>query len=235
MTSPPFTTIFVLMYGEYPRMHKRMLQALASGTEGLDVEVRIWLNQLGKESLALVEANRQPEWVTYFSEDNVPKYTAMRLMFNDPEKPIESPWITWFDDDTWIVDKTWFTTAKRHIDNDPKLAYLGEVWFVHHLPGQWDFIKVSDWFNDKPPQKIQQKPGIRFCTGGYVWLRTDWVRKLDIPDKRLVHNGGDTLTGEAFRQWDIHPKHCNRGIKVNDGKRRGRSDRPAGSNDDVRR
>ena len=79
------------------------------------------------------------------------------------------------------------------------------------------------------------KPGVSFMTGGYVWLRTDIMRQLDWPDERLNHNGGDTLLGEAIRQQGLPRHHFDYGVAVNKAKRRGLSERPAGSKQNVRR
>ena len=236
VTPSPFTTICCLLYGDHFRLHERLLRSLRyvqPAVESGDVEIRVWLNDVCDRTKEYLSKNVRG-WTIYTSGVNVPKYEAMRKMFCE-RKPITSRWVTWFDDDSWITKEDWFAKARVVLEREPEIAYMGQKWYVHHLPGQWDFITKSTWFKGVPTEKIKGKPGINFCTGGYVWMRMNVVRKLEIPDERLNHNGGDTLTGEAFRQHGFKPKHFDYGVKVNDAKRRGFHESPAGSTKDTRR
>ena len=122
------------------------------------------------------------------------------------------------------------------------IAYVGQPWFVHNLPGQLEFIQQASWYKGLPPQMCPTKkkgvmrPGIWFAQGAYWLLRTDVLRLLHWPDPRLKHNGGDTLLGEAVRQQGLpfHRRHY--GVVINNAPRRGYHEAPAGVRDkSVRR
>ena len=125
----------------------------------------------------------------------------------------------------------------RYIEDRTKenICYVGQPWFVHHLPGQWEFMQRATWFKGRPSELILGKPGVNFATGSYWWLRADVQTSIDWPDVRLGHNGGDTLLGEAIYQNGLPFHKCDYGVKVNAGKRRGYSETPAGATVDTRR
>ncbi len=228
-----FATIFCLCYGqEHFALHKRLLESLWDNAPMPSTEIRVWLNDVSQSTRAIAQGAHK---VYDNGTANLGKYQAMRKMFNDPEHPIETPWVVWFDDDSYVTDSSWFQTTCDFIRSNPEVQYFGQQWFVHHLKGQWDAIQNAKWFNGLPPALIKGRPGIHFATGGYVWLRTSLMRALDWPDIRLNHNGGDTLLGEACRQAGRPVRAFDKGVKVNDAKRRGHHETPFGSKENVRR
>ena len=242
-----FATIYVLCYGDYLSLHKRVLNSLTDHLPDGKAWVVIWGNNLSVASKTYIEAicaTRGGSFSFFNWFDNVPKYEVMRRMWQDPDGPgPRTPWTLWLDDDTHIVKPDWWrkTMAFIKAHEDENICYIGQPWFVHHLPGQEEFIKQAKWYKGVPFEmhptrnpKVK-KPGIKFATGGYVWLRTDVIEQLKWPDERLVHNGGDTLLGEAIRQQGLPRHFYDYGVKVNDAKRRGRSDKPAGSTSHIKR
>lgn len=169
-------------------------------------------------------------------DENIPKYVRMRYTFQRLLNE-NVDWLVWFDDDSWIEKADWlpktlaYLEAKKH----ENVCYVGQPWYVHHLPGQWEFIQQSSWYRGKPPEIIKDKPGVNFAQGAYWWLRADVARQLAWPDIRLSHNGGDTLLGEAVRQQGLPFHKFYYGVRVNDAPRRGVSETPAGSIVDTRR
>lgn len=232
-------TIYSLLYGDYTELHQRLVNSLLPRIPE-DVPIILWCNVVCKSTL---------DWLKAFgsrlsiidSDENVPKYVAMRRMFHELHPP-QTPWLIWFDDDAHIVADNWWPHMLAYIDSKQKenICYIGEPWYAHHLPGQWQFISQSTWFTGRKPQMCpaqgkRRKPGIWFAQGSYWWLRTDIMQKLDWPDPRLKHNGGDTLLGEAIRQQHLLFHRTSYGVKTNDAKRRGHHERPAGSSVNVRR
>jgi hypothetical protein len=149
----------------------------------------------------------------------------------------DAEWVIWFDDDSHVVKPDWWKVTCEYIDAHryQNICYFGQPWYVHDLPGQRAFIERASWYRDRPARLFKGKPGVEFSQGGYWWIRTDVLRCLDWPDSRLSHNGGDVLLGEAVYQ-SARPFHkFHYGVKINDAKRRGLSERPAGSTVDTRR
>lgn len=159
----------------------------------------------------------------------------MREMFRDLREPgCGIDWVVWFDDDSWIEAADWWPAMQAQIRRED-VCYVGQPWGAYLLPGQWDFIRAASWFRGKEPPLHEGKPFVPFAQGAYWWLRTDVLSTIDWPDPRLVHNGGDSLLGEAVRQQGRSLTPCEYGVRVNDAPRRGMSERPAGSSVDVRR
>lgn len=240
-----FATIYGLLYGDDHRLHRRLLSSLVDHAPPDEVDVRLWCNALCAKSTALVGKmitcrHGRLNVAAQFDPHNKPKYKAMKLMFHESWVP-ETPWVVWFDDDSYIDKADWWAKTVETVQSDPEICYMGQPWYVHHLPGQWEFIQQAAWFKGKPPELCPtrnpkvKKPGITFAQGAYWWLRTDVMKRLDWPDPRLNHNGGDTLLGEAVRQCDLPFTKFHYGVAVNKAKRRGFHERPAGSNVDTRR
>jgi hypothetical protein len=236
-----FATIYALLFGNYYPLHIRLLTGLKKRVPPNQAKVVIWGNQVGEATKVWLAKNWILDWPVLMSTENVPKYRAMRRLFHS--YPPQSEWVVWFDDDTRLVEESWWFTTRRYIEDHhgENICYVGEPWYVHHLPGQWDFIQKATWFKGRPPEQCPTrmrgvtKPGITFAQGAYWWLRTDVLKALDWPDKRLNHNGGDTLLGEAVRQQGLPFHKFSFGVKVNDASRRGMQERPAGSRVDTRR
>lgn len=238
-----FATVYVLCYGNYITIHRRVLNSLVRYLPHDEARVVVWGNELGSVSRGYIEAalrSFKSSWF-YAYDGNMPKYKVMRKLWHeDQETAPQTPWILWLDDDTYISQPDWWKKTQDFLGERADTQYAGQLWYVHHLPGQWDFIKESSWFKGVPPEMLPTragppKPGIRFATGSYLWLRTDTMRLLNWPDQRLNHNGGDTLLGEAVRQHGVPRRHCAYGVLVNKAKRRGFSEKPAGSSIDTRR
>jgi hypothetical protein len=170
--------------------------------------------------------------VTYFSSGNknIKKYPMMRRMLYEAPA-IETPWVIWFDDDTHIEPGSAWWSKLEAMSASPEHCYIGETWFIHYRKRQWELMLDRPWYKGVAPEFIGGRPAVRFHTGGFVAVRTPVLRELDWPDDTLVHNGGDFLLSEAIRQqgWPrtaIPTKKM--GIRVNDSKRRGYSEKPRG-------
>ena len=232
--------IHALLFGDYPEMHRRLLDSFKRCIPASpDIDVRLWCNTVGKASSELVTKSG---YSASISPGNLPKYKLMRLLFDLPKKSGgDKDWVVWFDDDSHLTQVDWLKRHEEFIAAHPEAVYMGQKWFGHHLSGQAEFIRAADWYKGKPfelfptRQPGKKAPGVSFAQGAAWWLRLDVLRLLDWPDQRLNHNGGDTLLGEAVRQQGL-PFHCfHYGVKINDAKRRGHSERPAGSTVDTRR
>jgi len=231
--------IFALLYGNHSDLHKRLLDSFDKHIPEIpDIEVHLWCNTVGETSRKRINASR---YSVTFSEVNLPKYKAMEILFKKPKQMGEDhDWVVWFDDDSYITDPAWLAAALA-LAFKPEVRYMGQPWYVHHLPGQWEFIKESEWFKSRPPEMLptrdprKKKAGVSFAQGAYWWLRVDALRALDWPDPRLKHNGGDTLLGEAVRQQGWQLNKCQFGVSINEAGRRGMNERPAGSLVDARR
>jgi hypothetical protein len=233
-----FASIFALFYGSFHQLHVRLLESLSQ--YGPIADYSFWCNQVCDATRKWMDSHFRHDYKATWSDENVPKYVAMRTMF---EAADPSEWLVWFDDDSYVIKPDWWSKTcdylKIHRQED--ICYVGQRWYVHHLPGQEDFIRQARWYKSVPWEQCPTRspkilrPGISFAQGSYWWLRSDVRNQLNWPDSRLVHNGGDTLLGEAVRQQKLPLHDFSYGVKLNAAKRRGRNDRPAGSSVDTRR
>jgi hypothetical protein len=211
-----------------------------------EAKVVVWGNELSQRCAKMISATmgafEEHWWQAY--EGNMPKYQVMRHLWHEnPETVPTTPWVLWFDDDTHIVAPDWWEKTRAFLEakKAENICYAGFKWYKHHEPGQAEFIEAAEWYKGVPweqcptRRKGVRKPGITFANGAYFWLRSDVMRQINWPDPRLVHNGGDTLLGEAIRQQGLPFHELKYGVKGNDARRRGRSDTPAGSKKGGRR
>ncbi len=225
------TLICVLMYGGYHALHQRLIKSLLTTLQP-NMTVWVWLNQVCQPTYDELSKHSSKFVIKRVSTENVPKYLVMRQLFAEIA-PEQFKWVLWLDDDTHFTQPDALAAAEYFLSHkklSENACYVGEKWYVSYLSGQAEFIKQSPWYKGRPFELVGKNkvPGVNFITGGYLWLRTDVLKQLDWPDKRLVHNGGDVLLAEAIRQQDLPCHHFKYGVKVNDAKRRGRSDAPAG-------
>ena len=258
-------TIAVLLYGDHHELHQRCLTSILQTTPA-DVPIRVGLNAVCEKTLKWLEDGRvTPQtlvpgtlgagnpihgvecdrFLFYSSRNqNIKKYPMMRRMFHDD--PVTSSWVLWFDDDSYIKDpqSSWWSliTGPKFFGNK-RARYIGEPWTAPYLNGQMDYVRSKSWYRGVKPHRgrdnrRQVRPRFKFHTGGFVGIRKGVIKALDWPDPDLVHNGGDTLLGEAVRQqgWPITPFPTREnGIVVNGAPRRGYREKPAGSRMNVLR
>jgi ADP-heptose:LPS heptosyltransferase len=232
---PPIT-ICALCYGPFVDLHKRCLSSIVDKTPAGTFELRVGLNEVSDKTLEWVNTVLQDrlgdKLLIYHSKRNIMKYPLMRRMFHDPDNPITSKWVVWFDDDSHVTDEDWLPVLSRTIkQNYPKHVMFGKKYFWHLRGTQEEWIKAANWYGGKPIP-IDRRHGNRlkidFATGGWWAVPMDWIKKMDWPDRRINHNGGDTMMGAALHQQGGTVKNHSYGIKISDHKRRGFSENHPG-------
>lgn len=209
-------TLCLLTYGNYFDMHKRCLNAIANVPRER-LGLRVYLNNTCQETINLAENMLKSNRIEalYRSDENKFKYPCMRKMFHDPDNPINTKWVIWFDDDTMAdVDNYWLEKMCQAVidaeGSDKKLGMLGPRYFFsmnnHHI----NWVKNASWykgreFRDKAGNQAPNGFKIHFASGSCWMLRTECIKQCDIPDIRLKHNGGDIAIGEQIWQngWNL--------------------------------
>ena len=86
-------------------------------------------------------------------------------------------------------------------------------------------MKEASWYGGKPFQRRSGRERIVFVTGGFWAISKEATDRLDWPDPRIKHNGGDVMLGEALHQQDIQIKQVIiPGVHISDADRRGYSE-----------
>jgi hypothetical protein len=212
-------TICVLCFGDHHQLHRRCLTSIVETVPPSRMDLRVATNQVCLDTKNYL--NTLP--ITHVYENNKVrrKYQAMREMFHDPERPITSKWVLWFDDDSYARKPDWLVKLGTAISEiqDPDIAMLG-VKMMHPLkspkgkdPRKWFHNAI--WWRGVPFQTKQGREAangnmIHFIVGGFWALRTDAIKRCQIPGPRLNHNGGDILIGEQLHQQGLKLKLFNK-------------------------
>lgn len=228
-------TICVLLYGEeYFNLHKRCLNSICSTVPEGRMDLRVGCNQVGLQTLNYLK--KLPVKKLYVHSDNRLKYPVMREMFWDEEHPIDTRFVVWFDDDSYVLDPNWLTvlakTIAKHNPKDRVAAYGHELYHPLQSPAgkspmRW--FQNASWWRGRPlrDRRGRESPNgdkIFFPVGGFWAMSLEAIRACDIPDTRLANNGGDVCIGEALHQNGFKTKTFNEKkqfIKTSGAPRRG--------------
>jgi hypothetical protein len=163
--------------------------------------------------------------VEIFAEPvNVFKAPLMRRMFR--EKPLATPWVIWFDDDSYPVRGDWLQRLTLEIEREPEIDQWGRRYALWSQDAQIEsFIENAPWYRGKPLVRNTAPDGneawqFHFVTGGFWAVKSKVIRDLDWPDSRLVQANDDFLFGEALRQNDLQLGIFDYGVRINDWPRR---------------
>lgn len=197
-------TVFVLCYGDHYRIAHRCLSSIVNTLPPHRLDLRVAGNECCQKTIEYVESLKPTK--TYFTPKPRRKYPAMREMFFDQDCPIQTPYIVWFDDDTWTQNAKWAQNlVQTIITNDKNKVGLYGWKMLSSLrigKGKDDrkWFEQAKWFRGS---MFQNKRGGAapngdkiFFVPGYFWaLKTKLIYEQDIPDVRLNHNGGDITIG----------------------------------------
>jgi hypothetical protein len=216
--------MFVLLYGDYADMHQACLESILDTVPEEYVDLRVGSNQLCEKTLNYINTLVDEKRVTkhYQHEENDRKYPVMREMFYDPDLPIETNYLIWFDDDTICnKDIVWLQKlAKTIVDNhDAGCRMYGPIYTWKLRGRQEEWVQQAAWytgrqFRNKRGTPVDGGKIIHFTTGSFWALEVAAMRKCDIPDVRIGHNGGDYMIGEQLYQGGYKLKSFSQGKKI---------------------
>lgn len=215
-------TVFVLCYGPHTDIARRCLDSVIATVPEDRLDLRVALNECAPATIKYVAG--LPTTKVYKYPENKKKYPVMRDMFYDSKCPITTPYLVWLDDDTKVVDPKWLIDLSQTIiANHPHGSRLYGPKFVHDLktyerrgsrPKDW--FNRADWHTGRHMRirgRNTEAPNgtvIEFAAGWCWALHVETMRKAQIPDVRLNHNGGDITIGEQVHQAGFKVKMWNR-------------------------
>jgi hypothetical protein len=215
-------TACMLLYGpaDYADLHRRCLESFLASTPRERIDLRVGTNALNSESMKLLRRYEEQGVISkiYENAQNRYKYPVMRDMFYDPEHPITTKWVLWFDDDS-ICDRTpaWLNILAHHIIKHHRRdnAHMFGAPFIWTLQqGQKEWYERRPWHKGRPWRLHNGQPSpsgnkILFATGGFWALTHEAMVACQIPDVELGHNGGDVTIGEQLYQGGYGMKTWN--------------------------
>lgn len=235
-------TVFVLGFGDNLDILERCLNSIFDTCPPDRVDIRVAVNQPSARVRSYVVGLMHGGLVSKVYEDRGSrrKYPAMREMFWDKSHPISTPYVVWFDDDSWCRKSDWLIQlANTIIANHPQQGRLFGAKYTHDLMTvkrkgalREAWFKSASWWKGKP---LYLSGGTRtgpngsqivFASGGFWALATHVIREQDIPDVRLNHNGGDITIGcqvtqAGYKVIDFSPRPAKAIIAWSDSPRRG--------------
>jgi hypothetical protein len=237
----PRVTICALTYGDYPQLIRRLIESIQRHCSRSEYRLVVGANAACSKTLDYLQGLEGKGEIDRLivSALNLNKNPMMRRMF----ERIETEFIWWFDDDSYITEPGACARWLQHASAAPdSTALWGEAAYCGHRLGFSEvedvlaFVRSAAWYRGLPPPSWQ--PGGKgefnfenrgtgdgrwiFVVGGCWLIRTQAVRAIDWPDPRLIKLGDDVFLGEAIRQqgWDLADMP-NRGIAINTESRRG--------------
>jgi len=236
-------TLFVLGHADNLGLLERCIQSITDTCPRHRYDLRIALNQPSARVLSYAKSLGPLVSKLYVDTESRRKYPAMREMFWDEELPIVTPYLCWFDDDSWCRKANWMVQLAEAIKaNHPQQGRLYGAWHYHDLMTvkrvgalreQW--FKQASWWRGRnlytgSGQRLATNGSqIVFASGGFWALATHVMREADIPDIRLNHNGGDITIGcqvtqAGYKVVNFSPKPEKAIIAWSDAPRRGYSE-----------
>ena len=241
-------TVHVLLYGNYPEMHRNCLDSLQYTLPKGRYELRVGSASLCNETLDYLKELQATGVLTwhYCRPDNPGKYKIMRQMFHDSDHPITTKWLLWLDDDTVCnKDPLWFRQLCRRIAEtyDRQVRLVGPAATRRIEPAYRTWLLNAAWYRGRQFRNghghmVPNGDVCHFATGSFWALATEMIAKAGIPDPRLEHNGGDFTIGEQVWQagFTLASFSTSRqSINWSSVKRRGRSDNFPWGGKDIQR
>lgn len=238
-------TLFALSFGDELPLLERCLGSIINTCPRHRYDLRVALNKPSPGLSAYVRNLHKDGIVSkiYETDQERRKYPAMREMFWDKDHPITTPYLCWFDDDSWCRKEDWMVRLAQAIllnHNQQGRLYgyrvfhdLATIKRPDALKDKW--FKTARWwrgrhlYSNNGRRLTPNGSQIVFASGGFWALSTEVMRSADIPDVRLNHNGGDATIGcqvtqAGFKVVDFSPRPAKEIIAWSDAPRRGYSE-----------
>jgi len=232
----------VLTYANYPHLARQVIESIRVNCPRSGYELIVGANDVCPETAEYLQQLQSSGELDHLilSPVNLNKNPMMREMF----KKVGTPFVWWFDDDSYITDFTafdrWLAIAEESQESTVMWGQMAwcdhSAAFAPDLADPVGWVRGGAWYRGLPPPSW--RPGGKgqfnfgglgagdgrwvFVVGGCWLARTSALRAMDWPDKRLTFSGEDALLGEAVRQqgW-IVANIENLGVSINSEPRRG--------------
>jgi GT2 family glycosyltransferase len=237
----PKVTICVLTYGDYAELARQSIESIRLCSRRAEYRLVVGANAVSNATRDYLQdlAQRGEIDRLVISDVNINKNPMMRRMFEQ----IETEFVWWFDDDSYIEKEgalsTWLQIAEKSPASTVmwgQMAWCGTGAAFADIDDPIDWVRQANWYRglSPPSWRIGGKGEINFrnlgigdgrwifLLGGCWLIRASAVRALDWPDPRLIKLGDDVLLGEAIRQqgWDC-AHNGSPGVAINTKARRG--------------
>lgn len=212
-------TVFALCYGAHPQLARKCLGSILRTIPRDRIDLRVALADACPQTKQYVHSVA-PDAV-YDAPDNPGKYVLMRRMFHDPDRPVTTPYLAWFDDDTSVVDGSmWNQLCNTIVSNHPHGSRMYGTVMQHDLAAYRShdartWFRQARWYQGKhfrvrgTQTETPAGTAVQFAVGWFWAMHSGLIQAADVPCERLRHNGGDITIGEMVHQAGAKIKQFN--------------------------
>jgi hypothetical protein len=221
-------TICSVLYGDYPQLADRLLGSLSSFVDKF--ELRLGLNDVSQATHDMIYDNGLSMECVDVGKPPFYKYPLMRRLLFD--QPITTPYVMWFDDDSYIKESAPSDWFERVADKMRTADMISKIYTMRLKGNQAHWIEDQPWFTGKSIPRT-----VNFAQGGWWVIETEILQKWNWPPPGDWHNGGDVMMGHLLHQQNLKLRNFedHLGINADDtgkassAKRRGANTRPLGA------
>lgn len=194
-------TICVLLYGNYPGLARQTIDSVVNHCDRDLYRLIVGCNACCQETIEYLNSVRQIDHLIV-SEININKCPMQRRMF----ELVDTEYIWWFDDDSFVVEDFALKSRIEIADNSPVSTVLwGPVFYWNDQYGFNFGVDVEPWIRSQPwysrePIPCDVSGKWVFVIGASWFARTSALRQLNWPPESFIKAGDDAILCEAIRQ-----------------------------------
>jgi len=210
--------ILICAYGDYPELIQRCISSILEHGS-LNSKIHVGLNDGSTRTKQYLRNLLDENKICTLVESNINlhKDHMMRILTD----LVDSPYLIWFDDDSYVNEKDWDVQLVKQIF-ETQTDVLGFPHVVGYNAQYLEFLKTRSWYSNKIREP---DPNVCHFPVGGVWVtKCEYLRKHNYPDRKMIKWSGDMLVGDLLHQtggswttligWDSI-------FKVNKSERRG--------------
>lgn len=189
------------MCGNYPILARQVVDSIVSRCERAQYHLVVGCNACCDETLQYLQSVEQIDRLIV-SQDNINKCPMQRKMFEQ----IDTEFVWWFDDDSWIDDERSLQMRLEIADAAPPETVLWGPIFCWNDQAGFNFgVDVEPWIRAQPWYSREPIPCDDcgkwvFVIGASWFARISALKYLDWPPASFIKAGDDAILCEAIRQ-----------------------------------
>lgn len=183
-------TLCVGCYSNFFDAQKRCLDSIKSQVNFGEFKLLIGCNEVPKENVEYFKKQYNPT-IVFENEVNIHKIGMMRQMLS----VIDTEYLFWFDDDTYLSDKTSLVQHVDKVKQHPDVVLFGNKYFFKKetkeecvkkymsLGYDWNSY-LSSTFENFDANKffdLDESHRLYFITGNHYIIKTDYLKKYSFP------------------------------------------------------
>lgn len=187
--------VLVCCYGDYLDISKRCIDSILQYKSFDNLKIHIGLSDCSSLTKNYFRQLLDNSKITTLIESNINinKDPMMRLLLD----LVDSKYMVWFDDDSYIVKNNWDKNLQDQIAQN-NVDILGFPYVVGYNQQYMSFLRTRRWWKNKIRTN---DPNIcHFPVGGLWAAKCEYLRKYNYPDRNMIKKHDDMLLGDLLFQ-----------------------------------